>query len=186
MAVLEQYLNQYGRPLAFYTDKASLFQTAVKTKRGEQREGKDQPEMAPTQIGRALRELGIRWIPAHSPQAKGRVERSFGTAQDRLVKELRLAGASTFEQANAYLEQEFIPWWNETLTVTPASADDAHQRLAKQHDEVTGGDAQRYVAQGFQGTEMARDPIKVEHRCVNLCDYFFMSMPTRLSTKRRV
>ena len=84
LAVLEQYLNQHGRPLAFYTDKASLFQTALKTKRGEQREGKDQPEMASTQIGRALRELGIPWIPAHSPQAKGRVERSFGTAQDRL------------------------------------------------------------------------------------------------------
>jgi transposase len=134
MAVLEQYLNQHGRPLAFYTDKASLFQTAVKTKRGEQREGKDQPEMAPTQIGRALRELGIPWIAAHSPQAKGRVERSFGTAQDRLVKELRVAGANTLEQANEYLQQEFIPWWNETLTVTPASADDAHRPLGQQHD----------------------------------------------------
>jgi len=134
MAVLEQYLNQHGRPLAFYTDKASLFQTAVKTKRGEHREGKDQPEMAPTQIGRALRELGITWIAAHSAQAKGRVERSFGTAQDRLVKELRVAGANTLEQANAYLQQEFIPWWNATLTVTPASADNAHQPLAKQHD----------------------------------------------------
>ncbi len=134
LAVLEQYLNQHGRPLAFYTDKASLFQTALKTKRGEQREGKDQPEMASTQIGRALRELGIPWIPAHSPQAKGRVERSFGTAQDRLVKELRVAGANTLEPANEYLQQEFIPWWNETLTVTPASTDDAHRPLAKQHD----------------------------------------------------
>lgn len=134
MAVLKQYLNQHGRPLAFYTDKAGIFQTAVKTKRGEQREGKDRTEMAPTQLGRALRELGITWIPAHSPQAKGRIERSFGTAQDRLVKELRVAGANTLEQANKYLEQEFIPWWNETPAVAPASADDAHRSLEKQHD----------------------------------------------------
>jgi hypothetical protein len=76
----------------------------------------------------------ITWIGAHSPQAKGRIERSFGTAQDRLVKELRVAGVNTLEQANEYLEQEFIPWWNETLTVAPASADDAHRPLEKQHD----------------------------------------------------
>lgn len=134
MAVLKQYLNQHGRPLAFYTDKAGIFQTAVKTKRGDQREGKDRTEMAPTQLGRALRELGITWIGAHSPQAKGRIERSFGTAQDRLVKELRVAGVNTLEQANEHLEQEFIPWWNETLTVAPASAKDAHRPLEKQHD----------------------------------------------------
>src|SRR5258708_5437901 len=89
LAVLEQYLNQHGRPLPFYTDKASLFQTASKTKRGQQRESQDRPEMAPTQIGRALRELGIAWIAAHSPQAKSRVERSFGTSQDRLGNEIR-------------------------------------------------------------------------------------------------
>jgi hypothetical protein len=134
MAVLKQYLNQHGRPLAFYTDKAGIFQTAVRTKRGEQREGKDRPEMAPAQMGRALRELGITWIAANSPQAKGRIERSFETAQDRLVKELRVAGASTLDQASRYLEQEFIPWWNETLTVAPASAADAHRPLEKQHD----------------------------------------------------
>jgi transposase len=134
MGMLERYVKKYGRPVGCYTDRAGIFQTAVKTKRGEQREGKDRPEMPPTQIGRALKELGITWIPAYSPQAKGRVERSFATAQDRLVKGLRVAGASTLEQANEYLEQEFIPWWNKTLTVTPASADDAHRPLEKQHD----------------------------------------------------
>ena len=70
MGVLERYMGKHGRPLACYTDRAGIFQTAVKTKRGEQREGQDRPEMPPTQIGRALRELGITWIPAHSPQAK--------------------------------------------------------------------------------------------------------------------
>jgi hypothetical protein len=90
--------------------------------------------MPPTQIGRALRELGITWIPAHSPQAKGRVERGFSTAQDRLVKGMRVAGVGTLEQANHYLETEFLPWINATLAVAPASADDAHRRLEKQHD----------------------------------------------------
>ena len=107
--LLRSYLEQYGRPLAFYTDKAGMFQVAVKTKRQEQREGLDRRQMPPTQIARALRELGIVWIPAHSPQAKGRVERQFLTAQDRLVKGMRVAGVCTMEAANAYLEQEFLP-----------------------------------------------------------------------------
>ena len=85
MRLLWSYLEKFGRPLAFYTDKASLFQTAEKRKRDEPGVEKDAVEMPPTQIGRALRELGITWIPAHSPQAKVRVERNFGTAQDRLV-----------------------------------------------------------------------------------------------------
>jgi hypothetical protein len=90
--------------------------------------------MPPTQIGRALSELNITWIAAHSPQAKGRVERSFDTAQDRLVKEMRVAGVKSLEQANQYLASEFLPWWNATLTVTPASADNAHRPLEKHHE----------------------------------------------------
>ena len=90
--------------------------------------------MPPTQIGRALQELGITWIPAHSPQAKGRVERGFLTAQDRLVKAMRVAGVTTLEQANHYLETEFLPWVNSTLAVVPAHADDAHRPLEKHHD----------------------------------------------------
>jgi DNA-binding Lrp family transcriptional regulator len=134
MNLLERYLKKHGRPLAFYTDKASLFQTAEKIKRGEEGAGKDGAELPPTQIGRALRELGITWIAAHSPQAKGRVERGFSTAQDRLVKGLRVAGVTTIEQANHYLETEFLPWCKETIAVVPASADDAHRLLEKQHD----------------------------------------------------
>jgi hypothetical protein len=134
MGVLELYLKKHGRPGAFYTDKAGLFQTAVKTKRGEQREGKDREQMPPTQIARALKELDIIWIAAHSPQAKGRVERGFGTAQDRLVKGMRVAGVSTIKQANQYLAEEFVPWWNGTLTVRPANPDNAHRPLDKHHD----------------------------------------------------
>ncbi|MGB7098248.1 MAG: ISNCY family transposase [Xanthobacteraceae bacterium] len=134
MNLLESYVKRYGRPLAFYTDKASLFQTAEKRKRDEPGVEQDAVEMPPTQIGRALRELAIPWIPAHSPQAKGRVERGFLTAQDRLVKGMRVAGVTTLEQANHYLETEFLPWVNATLAVAPASADDAHRPLEKQHD----------------------------------------------------
>lgn len=132
--LLWAYLERFGRPLAYYTDKAGMFQVAVKTKRQEDREGRDRPEMPPTQIARALQELGIVWIPAHSPQAKGRVERQFLTAQDRLVKGMRVAGVSTIEAANAYLADEFLPWWNESLTVLPANAEDAHRPLGKEHN----------------------------------------------------
>jgi transposase len=132
MRLLASYLEQNGRPLSFYTDKATLFANTPKTKRGELA-GKDRAQLPPTQIGRALKELDIEWIAAHSPQAKGRVERGFGTAQDRLVKGLRVARANTLEQANAYLENEFLRWWNQTLTVRPVMADDAHRPLGKAH-----------------------------------------------------
>jgi len=134
LGVLELWLLEYGRMLGCYTDKASHFQTAVKTKRDEQRCGKDQEPLPPTQIGRALEELNIAWIAAHSPQAKGRIERFFETAQDRLVKGMRLAGVQTLAQANAYLEKEYLPWWNRNCTVVPASAEDAHRPLEKHHD----------------------------------------------------
>lgn len=132
MRLLQTYLERHGRPLSFYTDKASLFVNLPKTRRGEIA-GKDAAELPPTQIGRALKELDIEWIAAHSPQAKGRVERGFGTAQDRLVKGLRVAQVKTLKQANAYLESEFLPWWNRTLTVAPALADDAHRTLGRAH-----------------------------------------------------
>jgi transposase len=133
MKLLWSYLEKFGRPLAFYTDKASIFRTAEKRRRDEPGMDKDPVEMPPTQIGRALQELGIVWIPAHSPQAKGRVERNFGTAQDRLVKGLRVAGVKTLEQANQYLEESYLVWWQRELTVEPAHSDDAHRPLDKSH-----------------------------------------------------
>lgn len=134
MRLLWSYVERHGRPVSYYTDKAGLFQTAPKTARYATDLPRDERDpLPPTQIGRALRELDIVWIGAHSPQAKGRVERSFQTAQDRLVKGLRVAGAKTLEQANAYLEAEFIVWWNSTVAVVPASSDDAHRPLGKEH-----------------------------------------------------
>jgi len=134
MRLLWSYLEKFGRPVSFYTDKASHFQTTEKRKRDEPGVEKEAVEMPPTQIGRALRELGITWIAAHSPQAKGRVERNFGTAQDRLVKGMRVAGVKTLEQANEYLSNDYLVWWERELTVEAANADDAHRPLEKSHD----------------------------------------------------
>jgi hypothetical protein len=181
MRVLSGYLERHGRPLAFYTDKAALFQTAQKHRRDEPGVEKDPADLPPTQIGRALQELSIVWIPAHSPQAKGRVERGFSTAQDRLVKGLRVAGASSLEQANAYLEQEFLPWWNQTLTVEPSSRSDAHRPLTQEHHlaailshveerQISNGYTVQYCGQMYQippnqvRTGMRGSKLRVEHR----------------------
>jgi transposase len=134
LRLLRRYLEQHGRPAAFYTDKASLFQTTEKRRRDQPGRELDAVEMPATQICRALRELGITWLAAHSPQAKGRIERSFATAQDRLVKGLRIARVKTLEQANRYLEEDFLAWWNQHLKVLPANPSDAHRPLGVEHD----------------------------------------------------
>jgi transposase len=134
MRLVWSYLERFGRPLKFYTDKASIFQTAEKRRRDEPGVDKDPVEMPPTQIGRALQELGIVWMPAHSPQAKGRVERNFRTAQDRLVRGMRVAGVNTIEDANRYLEEEYLVWWEREMTVEPANSNDAHRPLDKSHN----------------------------------------------------
>src|SRR5512144_3419578 len=110
-------------PQAFYTDKAGLVRVNPRRKSYTE----EMTEPGESQIGRALRELGIELIHAHSPQAKGRVERCFGTLQDRLVKGLRKAGAKTRAEANAHLAREFLPMWNERFTQPPACATDAHR-----------------------------------------------------------
>ena len=109
MGVLWEYLEKNGRMVDVYTDRDSMFSVTP-------RSGESEPERIAadrlTQIGRGLRELGIGWIAAYSPQAKGRIERSFLTAQDRLVKQLRLAKITTLEAANEFLENEYWPEWN--------------------------------------------------------------------------
>ena len=125
MDLLEIWLRKYGRPVAVYTDRHSIFEPHEK---GQPLADPD----AETQFGRALRELGIELIRAHSPQAKGRVERSFGTAQDRWVKELRLAKVKTCEQANAVLEK-LLPEHNRRFAKRAHKPTDAHRRLGPDH-----------------------------------------------------
>jgi len=121
LRLLQDYLQRWGRPLEFYTDQAKLFTNAP----GWDVEQKGEPPK--TQIGRALEELGIGWIPAYSPEAKGRQERFFGTAQDRLVKGLRKAGVRDREGANHYLQQTYLPLWNTRFSCLPAKPQDAHR-----------------------------------------------------------
>lgn len=157
LRVLWGYLEGWGRPVAFYTDKSSLF--TVKRRPVEAADEEVKEEL--TQIGRALRELGIGWVAAHSPQAKGRIERFFGTAQDRLVKGLRLAGAQTLEAANRYLQEEYLPHWEQTFTVRAGSGVDAHRRLGREYElaailshveerVVTGDYTIRYQGKTYQ------------------------------------
>lgn len=117
------YIRRYGRPRALYTDKASHFRDNSPLDPEDELEGK----RALTQLGRALEELEIERIAAHSPQAKGRVERSFGTCQDRLVKLMRLEGIADIESANAYLAKRSIPEWNRRFTHEPREGADAHR-----------------------------------------------------------
>jgi transposase len=129
MAVLWEYLDKNGRMVEVYTDRDSMF--AVPPQRGENREQQRQADRL-TQLGRALRELGIGSVLAFSPQAKGRVERSFFTDQDRLVKLLRLAKISTREAANAFLETEYWPDWNERFARPVADFPNHHRLLTDQ------------------------------------------------------
>jgi transposase-like protein len=124
--VLREYLERNGRPLAFYTDKAGLY--LANARRIGYREEKT--EEGETQIGRALRELGIELIHAHSPRAKGRVERCFGTLQERLVKGLRKAGAQTLSAAHEYRDKTFLPPWRRRFCGEPASRPRARDSTA--------------------------------------------------------
>jgi len=118
MDLLGRWIGKHGRPVSLYTDRDSIYRT----------EGRD-GEGRPTQLGRALGELDTQLILAYSPQAKGRVERLFGTLQDRWVKELRLKKVRTIREANAVLDKQLIPGFNRRFTVKATSTNDAHRPL---------------------------------------------------------
>lgn len=115
---VRRYLEQHGRPVAFYSDKASIFRVNRKEHTGA----------GLTQFGRAMGELNIDVICAHSAPAKGRVERAHQTLQDRLVKELRLADVDSIEAGNAFLPT-FVADYNRRFGRPPASPHDAHRPL---------------------------------------------------------
>lgn len=119
-AAVRAYLSLHGKPRAFYSDKFSVFRVNIPNALSG---------TGLTQFGRAMKELSIELICAHSPQAKGRVERANQTLQDRLVKELRLRSISSVGEANAYLP-EFIADFDARFSVSPRSAADAHRPLA--------------------------------------------------------
>src|SRR6202790_4219313 len=136
-----EYLETHGNPVPLYSDKHGIFRVNSKDAAGGDRI---------TQFGRALSELNIDIICANSPQAKGRVERAFGTLQDRLVKELRLAGISTIAAANAWLPG-FITTHNDRFGRAPANAKDLHRKLtsADNLDEILAWREERTVTRNL-------------------------------------
>jgi transposase len=121
--IFDRYVRRYGLPVALYPDRDSIY---VCTRQAclEEQLANVGPE---TQFARAMRDLGVDLIPAHSPQAKGRVERRHGLFQDRLVKEMRLQGLCTLEAANAYLDGSFLALVNSRYTVKARDPTDGHQ-----------------------------------------------------------
>jgi transposase len=129
-AAVRSYITRFGKPLAFYSDKFSVFRVNMPNALSG---------TGLTQFGRGMKELDIDLICAHSPQAKGRVERANQTLQDRLTKELRLRGISSMAEANAYLP-EFIAEYNARFAVPARCAESAHRPLQ------TGEDLDRVLA----------------------------------------
>jgi hypothetical protein len=123
MDSLKRYAREYGLPQSVYLDKHSTYKGWALPTIEEELTG----EMRLTEFGRACEELGVKLIHAHSPQAKGRVERLFRTLQDRLVKEMRLAGCRTLEEANVCLER-YLPIFNAKFMVEPTASADLHQK----------------------------------------------------------
>jgi Helix-turn-helix domain len=124
LVCLREHLERYGRPLGFYVDKHGTF----KVNREELKKG-----IGITHFGKVLKELDIELICAHSPQAKGRIERSNGILQDRLIKEMRLEGVSTIEQANVFLPG-FLAKHNKRFRKEPPSPENAHRAMRQKDD----------------------------------------------------
>lgn len=145
--VIFDYLERWGRMRALYVDRAAHFQAPKGRRTAEDRAH----EQAQSVIRRALKTLGAEVITAHSPQAKGRIERAFATLQDRLLKELRLEGVVTLEAANRYLEEAFTPFWNERFTVAPTDPVDAHRPLPEDVDleRLFAATATRVIGRDF-------------------------------------
>jgi transposase len=120
VGVLRAWIERYGIPQALYTDWKNVY---VRVPNAEERVTGAEPL---TQFGRMCATLGIRIIPASSPQAKGRIERNHGTQQDRLVKKLRRKGIADIETANAFLETAYWADHNDRFAQAPASSDDFH------------------------------------------------------------
>jgi hypothetical protein len=129
LSLLQGIIENQGVPMAVYTDGHAVFQP----RRCAWDPSQVPPKGPPTQWGRALKELGVTSILAHSPQAKGRVERANGTFQDRLVAELRLAGASTLEEANQVLS-DFLPRFNQRFGVPAAQPESAYRPVDPELD----------------------------------------------------
>jgi len=143
----KEYVEKHGKPHSIYLDKFSTYKM-------NQRAAIENHETQ-TQFQRAMNQLGIEPITAHSPQAKGRIERLFNTFQDRLVKEMRLQNISTIEEANRFLEEEFLPDYKTKYAVEPESKTNLHQLLGQKEKNKLNSIFSR------QSTRLARNDFTI-------------------------
>ena len=146
MDSFEHYIGLYGLPVSLYLDKHSTYKTTRQPDTEELLKG----QRAHTQFERAAKELGVKILHAHSPQAKGRIERAFGTLQDRLVKEMRLKGITTKEKANDFLES-YLPGFNEQFAKVARKEGNLHRPLPEEVDlrEILCIKATRTINDGY-------------------------------------
>ena len=176
--LLKGIIQQKGIPLALYSDRYFVFR--YNGKKEDTSEGSLTEKRNPTQFGRAMRELGVTQIFARSPEAKGRIERANGTFQDRLVAELRLAGISTLEEGNRFL-QTFLPRFNERFAVPATQPELVYRPVSpdldiegilcfKERRKVAKDNTVQYHGQalqifpGLERTSYARTHVEVQRR----------------------
>lgn len=158
LRMLRQILTGHGIPLSVYSDHHGIFQvTRTNWTLEEQLAGRREP----TQVGRALEQLGIELILANSPQAKGRIERLFGTLQSRLVSELRLARARTLDQANAFLER-FLPRFNQRFRCAAAEPQVAYRRLP------ASVDLDRICSFAYRSVVANDNTVRIDNRIIDI------------------
>jgi hypothetical protein len=137
----KRYIEEYGKPISIYLDKFATYKVNHKN-------AKDNKELL-TQFEKALRELDILPITANSPQAKGRIERLWKTLQTRLIIEMRHNKIRTVEEANSFLKDEFIPWFNLKFAVVPKNKKDLHRRNNSNLEEVFSIKKERTIGNDF-------------------------------------
>jgi transposase len=139
--VLEGWVRENGVPGSVYVDRDSIYRCEGEPSVADQLAGKERQ----TQFGRAMSQLGVGLILAHSPQAKGRVERMNGVLQDRLVKALRLARINDLESANRFLEEKYHKEFGQRFERVPASPTDVHREVPRNLDEILSWEEERVV-----------------------------------------
>lgn len=186
MDSFRQYLATYGIPFSLYLDRHSTYKTSRQPNLDEELKG----EFAKTQFARMLNELGVKIIFALSPQAKGRIERTFETLQDRLTKELRLAGISTLEGANAFLEK-YLPKHNAHFSIKPFKNTNLYRPVPKQLnlEEIFCIKEARAISNGFtfqwrNRKFLVRNPsITMKKQRVCIMEHFDSTLTIKLKDK---
>jgi hypothetical protein len=163
--VFESWVRQHGLPGSLYVDRDSIYRCEGVASIAEQLAGK----LPQTQFERAMAALGVELILAHSPQAKGRVERMNGVLQDRLIKEMRLAGISDMESANRFLDGKYLRPFNRQFARQAASALDVHRAAPRNLNEVLSWEAERVVQGDWTvACERKRYQLDRQHEALSL------------------